>query len=164
MLETDLSQSYNSWNCFHQLTKYPLHSLPYSDPRRIVSLVRFSARIPRETWRERGKVHSKYVKCVKLFLYTQPTSSMRNCSNLHLKLLLFLQCKFVKNILAMKEAYTMVNANLYFIMKIFRILLSQKCFLEVVLFMANSNWFNDIHLIAITLSKKRAKSKKPNRN
>lgn len=76
-------------------------------------------------------MHSKYVKCVKLFLYTQSASSMRNCGNLRLKFLLFLQCKFVKNILAMKEAYVMANANLYFIMKIFRILLSQKCFLFV---------------------------------
>ena len=32
-----------------------------------------------------GRSHKPHVKLVKLVLYTQPTSSMNNCSNLHLK-------------------------------------------------------------------------------
>ena len=37
------------------------------------------------------------VNFVNFFLYTQPTSWMKNYNNLHLKLLLFLQCNFFKD-------------------------------------------------------------------
>ena len=64
------------------------------------------------------------VKLVILFLYTQPNSSMNNCNNLHLKFLLFLQCKFLENISTMKESYVTTNANLLFQNEKFRILLN----------------------------------------